>query len=440
MNKNMQEMVVTSGSDIPLSVSTKYTSVSDAVNVENVDLIASEDEENENDGEPFNKNSDEDNDNKESLGGKKSTGEPFVKDGDEEDAEEWESDEEQDEKKFNDTYKIIESALKATNDIEKDMITILKTLDNNEKIILMMEDQFKVDGDIDKYLTLLNAELDLIPGDVSALSSTRIYLDYICNDCMVGPIIGTMHRIPAVPDSADHENEDPEDICESCYQKRVKAMESKAKSSKSGNKNRQLSITQAKSTDIDLDDIGTYQGETKSGRPHGKGVYKSTKFTYIGSWKNGDRCGKGKTMFTSSGNYIGDYKDGYFHGKGRQCYSDGEIYTGEFQNDKHHGRGYFIQSEGDKYVGSWIKGLRHGIGKRYYSDGIYIGSWIKDQRYGIGFYDFGDNSWYKGEWKDDERNGNGRYNFEDTVIYNGSWLRNDQSGLGTCPLEMELNI
>lgn len=69
---------------------------------------------------------------------------------------------------------------------------------------------------------------------------------------------------------------------------------------------------------IDLEEprIGTYDGDTVSGIPEGKGTFTAVnddkeKYTYTGSWKNGLWHGQGKQEFADAA-YIGNYEGGVF--------------------------------------------------------------------------------------------------------------------------------
>ena len=82
------------------------------------------------------------------------------------------------------------------------------------------------------------------------------------------------------------------------------------------------------------DDV--YGGETKDGKPHGKGILKY--------YHNGK----------AQGRYIGEFKDGKRDGVGRWIIDESR-YEGEWKLDEFHGKGKFIH-RGDIQEGFWFMG------------------------------------------------------------------------------------
>ena len=79
-----------------------------------------------------------------------------------------------------------------------------------------------------------------------------------------------------------------------------------------------------------------YEGETRGGERHGKGVM---------TWPDGRR-------------YEGEWRGGWFHGLGVYTWPDGTRYEGEFRDNNIHGLGVFTEADGTRYEGEF-----RGIGK-----------------------------------------------------------------------------
>lgn len=60
----------------------------------------------------------------------------------------------------------------------------------------------------------------------------------------------------------------------------------------------------------------------------------SNKDVYQGSFKEGNKEGKGVYTFADGGVYTGNYKKDLRHGYGTLTYSNGNIYKGQWENDK----------------------------------------------------------------------------------------------------------
>ncbi len=82
------------------------------------------------------------------------------------------------------------------------------------------------------------------------------------------------------------------------------------------------------------DDV--YGGETKDGKPHGKGILKY--------YHNGK----------AQGRYIGEFKDGKRDGVGRWIIDESR-YEGEWKLDEFHGKGKFVH-RGHIQEGFWFMG------------------------------------------------------------------------------------
>lgn len=67
--------------------------------------------------------------------------------------------------------------------------------------------------------------------------------------------------------------------------------------------------------------------------------YGSEFSTYQGQFKNGQRCGYGRSVYIDGSIYEGMWKDGQRDGRGIFMFADGEFYLGSFIKDKANGRG-----------------------------------------------------------------------------------------------------
>jgi hypothetical protein len=84
---------------------------------------------------------------------------------------------------------------------------------------------------------------------------------------------------------------------------------------------------------------------------------------------------------TLKGTYTGDCKNGKAHGKGKAAGTD--MYEGEFRSGWPDGQGTYTWSNGSSYVGKFSKGLREGKGTMIYKrnnapDSTVGGYWKKD--------------------------------------------------------------
>lgn len=112
----------------------------------------------------------------------------------------------------------------------------------------------------------------------------------------------------------------------------------------------------------------------------------------------------------SNGTYEGEWKDGKRHGKGTMTYACGDIYYGEFIYDKRHGKGTITYACGNIYVGQWENNKRNGKGTCTYANGdVYVGEWKDDKKHGNGTYRSANGDVFVGEWKHDNIHGNGTH-------------------------------
>ena len=106
-----------------------------------------------------------------------------------------------------------------------------------------------------------------------------------------------------------------------------------------------------------------YRGQTRGGKPHGRGVK---------TWANGDR-------------YEGDFVDGKRTGHGVAVWADGSRYEGEFVENKRTGRGVFTWPNGNRYEGDFVDSKRHGKGTFTWTNGNrYEGEFRGGKQHGPG--------------------------------------------------------
>jgi hypothetical protein len=110
---------------------------------------------------------------------------------------------------------------------------------------------------------------------------------------------------------------------------------------------------------------GTYIGEIKDGKRHGKGVMTYNKNAvdknaiYEGEWKDDKRQGIGKITYEDGKIYEGDWKDDKRHGDGTMTYCDSSPYFGIkstfgiWKNDKFYERKKTVLLTGKIYEGSF---------------------------------------------------------------------------------------
>ena len=111
---------------------------------------------------------------------------------------------------------------------------------------------------------------------------------------------------------------------------------------------------------IRIDDSFLYGGETKDGKPNGKGILKY--------YSNG-KC---------DSKYIGEFKDGKREGEGIWNMFDGSCYVGEWKLDKFHGRGKLIYQD-NVQEGYWFMGRF----ECHYGDEIEHDTFVKTKRENI---------------------------------------------------------
>lgn len=121
-----------------------------------------------------------------------------------------------------------------------------------------------------------------------------------------------------------------------------------------------------------------YDGEWKDGQRHGKGKMIYSDGYYVGEWKNGVREGKGKDVFANGYYYEGDFSCDMWHGLGKESFPDGVTFEGEYRFGKKNGKIRHVFKNGyqDSYykdnlregksIAVWLNGLR--MDGNYFND------------------------------------------------------------------------
>lgn len=114
-------------------------------------------------------------------------------------------------------------------------------------------------------------------------------------------------------------------------------------------------------------DNGVYEGETKSGKPHGYGVCQySDGSRYEGNWLAGVRYGEGTITYENGTTWKGDWKnDKPFTGNGTVFDYESRYYVGDYKNGKANGTGTFYYDNGKKWSGTFNDD-KEWIGEGYF--------------------------------------------------------------------------
>ncbi|WP_053784350.1 MORN repeat-containing protein [Paenibacillus xylanivorans] len=103
----------------------------------------------------------------------------------------------------------------------------------------------------------------------------------------------------------------------------------------------------SKKVSLKLSNGGTYYGEVKNGKPHGKGTARwGENKTYSGDWINGKRSGVGKYVLKDDVSYEGAV--------------DIITYTGSWKNDKQNGQGTLTRKIDESETITGISSIEKG--------------------------------------------------------------------------------
>lgn len=175
-----------------------------------------------------------------------------------------------------------------------------------------------------------------------------------------------------------------------------------------------------------------YLGDWKDNQRHGRGKQLWTNGDlYIGYWSGNSRNGKGRMIFSNKDIYEGSWKDGKMQGYGKMRLNNGEYYDGEWLDDKKHGKGSFLFSNEEFYTGSFVDNFIHGAGELKFNNGdVYIGSFVKGKRHGHGELIYANQCLYNGDFQEDKITGHGKKIYASGEVYEGNWVDGKRHGKG----------
>lgn len=142
---------------------------------------------------------------------------------------------------------------------------------------------------------------------------------------------------------------------------------------------------------IEIEEDGSktvYDGNIENMKREGKGIEDRKKYTYMGSFKDDLKHGKGKIIFHEDDSYYeGDFNKGQMTGYGIFHYKDKSCYDGEFLDGKMHGHGIFKWPDKSEFEGNYNMNLKEGYGEyRWKSGKKYQGNHKDGKRHGKGVY------------------------------------------------------
>jgi hypothetical protein len=107
-----------------------------------------------------------------------------------------------------------------------------------------------------------------------------------------------------------------------------------------------------------------YEGDIKNMKKEGMGIEKNKDYTYVGSFSDDLKHGKGEINYNETDDkYEGEFLNGKITGNGKYQWGNKCTYEGEFLDGKMHGKGVYKWPEGDMYTGNYVNNLREGYGE-----------------------------------------------------------------------------
>jgi len=176
----------------------------------------------------------------------------------------------------------------------------------------------------------------------------------------------------------------------------------------------------------------TFVGEiNQKGRKHGVGLEKSEKMMFVGSFKDGEKHGKGWVKQRENGPEIhAHWSKGEKDGHVRWRNEESEKFEGEVKKGVRHGKGKEVSKNGSKYLGEFWEGEKCGLGKMTLKNGtVYVGEWKNSRKDGYGFSENDHGVYFFGQWKNDLPNGLG-VEVSRTGTYKGEFMNGKFHGLG----------
>lgn len=125
--------------------------------------------------------------------------------------------------------------------------------------------------------------------------------------------------------------------------------------------------------------INTYIGEFVDGLKDGYGREETDEYIYTGSFKKGNKHGKGKLRYKNpKDEYEGNFMSGLISGEGYYSWANGCSYKGSYSIGKMHGSGVYKWPDGTTYIGEYHNNIKHGQGRLEKSDGkTFEGSFVE---------------------------------------------------------------
>ncbi len=128
-----------------------------------------------------------------------------------------------------------------------------------------------------------------------------------------------------------------------------------------------------------------YEGDIKNMKKEGKGIEKNKFYTYLGSFNDDLKHGKGKIMYEEGDSYEGDFLNDKLTGYGKYKWEDNNTYEGEFLDGNMHGKGLYKWADGNEYEGQYINNIKEGAGEFRWKNGKkYKGPFQNNKPHGIG--------------------------------------------------------
>ena len=113
-----------------------------------------------------------------------------------------------------------------------------------------------------------------------------------------------------------------------------------------------------------------YEGNIKNMKKEGEGIEKNNSYTYMGSFSDDLKHGKGKIMYGEGDEYYeGDFENGKLTGNGFYQWSNKCTYEGEFLDGQMHGKGLYKWPDGDEYEGEYVNNIKEGNGEFRWKSG-----------------------------------------------------------------------
>ena len=182
-----------------------------------------------------------------------------------------------------------------------------------------------------------------------------------------------------------------------------------------------------------------YVGETREGRPHGRGRMVWPDLTwYAGQWARGLPHGEGERVAADGACCEGQWRAGKLEGRGVKHEADGSVHEGQWAAGVPHGEGTLTLPNGSERSGVWVHGSLEGERGCYELErswdgcewrSLYRGRFVGGQRCGAG-YERTDGGEYDGAWLDGRRHGVGRFRARNGWVYRGGWREGVRHGKG----------